>query len=184
MAEPEWCCNVMVEAPNPHGVHPMTSMSYVYKVVQHLDMLWMGTWVPPSHPYTVTPVQVGIDFKKIGVWLSPIDVVISWLRLQLPIECTSHFHIKFMCMYAKYFSTLLSSFKTASHIHVMYTNDFSILLISCVWAWYAYGCTPMLIYLCRCMWNFWKEIGGKAGPEWYCGDIWGYKRLALDSCIL
>jgi hypothetical protein len=28
---PEWCCNVMVEAPNPLGVHP-TSMSYVYNV--------------------------------------------------------------------------------------------------------------------------------------------------------
>jgi hypothetical protein len=43
----------MVEAPNPLGVHP-TSMSYVYKVFQHLDMLWMGTW---EYPYTVMPVQ-------------------------------------------------------------------------------------------------------------------------------
>jgi hypothetical protein len=25
-----------------HEVHP-TSISYVYKVIQHLDMLWMGT---------------------------------------------------------------------------------------------------------------------------------------------
>ena len=45
----------MVEAPNPLGVHP-TSMSYVYKVFQHLDMLWMGI---RKYPYTVTPVQVG-----------------------------------------------------------------------------------------------------------------------------
>jgi hypothetical protein len=52
-AEPEFCCNVMVKAPNLLGVHP-TSMSYVYKVFQQLDMLWMGIWV---HPYTVTPVQ-------------------------------------------------------------------------------------------------------------------------------
>jgi hypothetical protein len=37
----------MVEAPNPLGVHP-TSISYVYKVFQHLDMLWMGICV---HPY-------------------------------------------------------------------------------------------------------------------------------------
>jgi hypothetical protein len=43
----------MVKAPNLLGVHP-TSMSYVYKVFQQLDMLWMGIWV---HPYTVTPVQ-------------------------------------------------------------------------------------------------------------------------------
>ena len=26
-------------------------------------MLWMGIWV---HPYTVTHVQVGVDFRKIG----------------------------------------------------------------------------------------------------------------------
>jgi len=45
----------MVEAPNPLGVHPI-SMSYIYKVFQHLDMPWMGIWVCP---YTVTPVQVG-----------------------------------------------------------------------------------------------------------------------------
>ena len=54
-AEPEWCCHVMVKAPNPLGVHP-TSMSYVYTVFKHLDMLWMGIWV---YPYTFTSVQVG-----------------------------------------------------------------------------------------------------------------------------
>ena len=26
-------------------------------------MLWMGIWM---HPYTVTPVWVGVDFRKIG----------------------------------------------------------------------------------------------------------------------
>jgi hypothetical protein len=26
-------------------------------------MLWMGIWV---HPYTVTPVRVGVKFRKIG----------------------------------------------------------------------------------------------------------------------
>ena len=46
----------MVKAPSllGLGVHP-TSMSYVYTVFQHLDMLWMGIWV---YPYTVMPVQV------------------------------------------------------------------------------------------------------------------------------
>jgi len=50
----------MVEAPNPHGLHP-TTISYVYKVFWHLDMLWMGIWV---HPYTVTPVLVGGEFEE------------------------------------------------------------------------------------------------------------------------
>ena len=39
----------------------------------------MGIWV---HPYTVTSVRVGVDFRKIGVWLSLSDVVVSWLRLR------------------------------------------------------------------------------------------------------
>ena len=34
--------NVMVEDPNPREVHT-TSISYVYKVFQHLDMLWMAS---------------------------------------------------------------------------------------------------------------------------------------------
>jgi hypothetical protein len=55
----------MVEAPNPLGVHP-TSMSYVYKVFQHIDMLWMDISV---YPYTVTSVRSGVDFRKIE--LSP-----------------------------------------------------------------------------------------------------------------
>jgi hypothetical protein len=55
MVEPKWCCKIMLEAPKPLGVHP-TSISYVYKVFYHLDMLWMGIWV---RPYTVMPVQVG-----------------------------------------------------------------------------------------------------------------------------
>ena len=46
----------MVEATNPLGVHPK-SMSFVYKVFDHLDMLWMGIWV---YPYTVTPVKVQV----------------------------------------------------------------------------------------------------------------------------
>ena len=43
----------MVEAPKSLGVHH-TSISYVYKVFDHLDMLWMGIWVCP---YIVMPVQ-------------------------------------------------------------------------------------------------------------------------------
>jgi hypothetical protein len=41
-------------------------------------MLWMGIWV---HPYTVTLVLVKVEFWISGVWLSPGDVVMSWLRL-------------------------------------------------------------------------------------------------------
>jgi hypothetical protein len=56
----------------------------------------------------------GGNFRKNGVWLSLYDVVVSWLRLQTPIDGIPHPY----WMYAKCFSTL----------------------ISCGWA---YGCTLM-----------------------------------------
>jgi hypothetical protein len=46
----------------------------------------MGIWV---HPYAVIHVQVRVDFRKIGAWLSPSDVVRSWLRLQTTRDCIS-----------------------------------------------------------------------------------------------
>ncbi len=63
--------------------------------------MWTGIWV---HPYTVTPVQVrGGFFGKIGVGLSPSDLVMSWLRLQTPVDCIPHpYHIHTKC-----FSTLI-----------------------------------------------------------------------------
>jgi hypothetical protein len=50
-------------------------------------MLWMGIWV---HPYAVIHVQVGVNFRENGVWTSLYDVVVSWLRLQTPIDCIPH----------------------------------------------------------------------------------------------
>ncbi len=49
VGESKWCCGVIVEATNSFRLHP-TSISYVYKVFLHLDMLWMGL---SKHPYTV-----------------------------------------------------------------------------------------------------------------------------------
>ena len=39
----------MVEAVEPFKLHP-TSMSYIYKVFEHLEQLWMGIW---QHIHTV-----------------------------------------------------------------------------------------------------------------------------------
>jgi hypothetical protein len=47
----------MVDTLDPLEVHP-TSISYVNKVFQHLDMWWMGVWV---HPFTGVLVRVGVD---------------------------------------------------------------------------------------------------------------------------
>ncbi len=64
MAEPVWCCGVMVEAANPQRLHP-TSILDVYKVFEHLEMLWMGmlyipnTWGNTQH-MTVKPMPGGV----------------------------------------------------------------------------------------------------------------------------
>ena len=48
-------------------------------------------------------VQVRVNFRKTGVlWPSLYDVVVPWLRLQIPIECILHPY----WMYTKCFSTL------------------------------------------------------------------------------
>jgi hypothetical protein len=57
-------------------LHP-TSILDVYKVIEHLHMLWMGIWV---HHYTDIPVQVGAKFWKIVVRLSQNDGMVLWLR--------------------------------------------------------------------------------------------------------
>ena len=50
----------------------------------------------------VLHVQVGVNFRKNGVWLSLYDVVVSWLRLQTPIDCIQNTY----WIYTKCFSSL------------------------------------------------------------------------------
>ncbi len=64
----------MFEAINHCSLHPTYQLD-VYKVFEHLNMLWMGIWV---HPYTVKiPVQVGGKCLKIGVWQSTNDIAVT-----------------------------------------------------------------------------------------------------------
>ncbi len=55
MAEPKWHCGVIVEAVNHHWLHP-TSILDVYRVFEHLHMLWICIWV---HPYSDICAGVG-----------------------------------------------------------------------------------------------------------------------------
>jgi hypothetical protein len=78
---------------------------------------------------------------KLEVWLSPSDVVRSWLRLQSPVDCIPHpYYINSKC-----FSTLIC------------------------YGW-AYGCTLMLIHLWRWGWIL-EKLGvwlspGKVVRSW------------------
>jgi hypothetical protein len=87
----------MLEAPNPHRLHP-TFMSYVYKVFKHLIMMWRGIW---GTPYTVPPVHVRVDFKENWGGGSLSDVVMARLRHQTRTDCIPHPNH----MYTKCFST-------------------------------------------------------------------------------
>ncbi len=71
----------------------------------------------------------GVESRKIGVELSLSDVVMSWLRLQTPINCIPH-------------------------PYYMYTKCFGI-SVCCGWA---YGCIFTLLCLCRSGVDF-RKIG-------------------------
>ena len=54
----------------PFKLHP-TSMSYIYKVFEHLKLLWMGIW---QHTDTVTTTEVSPDLGKFTEILDDVSV--------------------------------------------------------------------------------------------------------------
>ena len=63
--QPKQCCNVMVEAPNPHWIY-----------IKHLSTLICCEWAYGSTLIFLCLCRLGMNFRKIGVGLSPSDVVI------------------------------------------------------------------------------------------------------------
>ncbi len=67
---------------------------YIYKVFDHLKILWISTWIQPNND---TPAEGWPRFWEIGVTLSGYDAMMSWLRLFSTADCIplSHYiHIK------------------------------------------------------------------------------------------
>jgi hypothetical protein len=62
----------MVEAVEPFKLHH-TSMSYIYKVYEHLKQLWMGIW---QHTHTITTTEVSPDLGKFSEILHDVNVEI------------------------------------------------------------------------------------------------------------
>ena len=60
----------MVEAVEPFKLHP-TSMSYIYKVFEHLKQLWMGIW---QHIHSITTTKVSPDLGKFSEHLDDVNV--------------------------------------------------------------------------------------------------------------
>jgi hypothetical protein len=149
MAEPVWCCKIMVWGCEP----PLTASHILIGCMQSVLAPWdavdghMGT---PLHCYAH---MEGMDFRKIGAWLSPSDAVVSWLRLQTPKDCIPQsWHI-----YAKCFSSLRC----------------------CGWA---YGYTLMPYYMCWWGWILGKMGHGWSCMMLWCHG-WGCKPPKTASHI-
>ncbi len=60
----------IVETVEPFKLHP-TSMSYIYKVFEHLKQLWMGIW---QHIHTVPTTEVSPDLGEFTEILDAVSV--------------------------------------------------------------------------------------------------------------
>jgi len=55
-------CYSMVEAVEPFRLHP-TSMPYIHKVFEHLQLLWMVAWL---HTHTITTTYIFLDLRELA----------------------------------------------------------------------------------------------------------------------
>ena len=60
----------IVEAVEPFTPHPK-SMSYLYEVFEHLQLLWMGIWM---HIHSVTTTDVSPDLGELAESLGDVSV--------------------------------------------------------------------------------------------------------------
>ena len=68
---------MIIEAVEPFKLHP-TSMSYIYKVFEHLKQLWMGIW---QHTHTITTTDVSPDLGELAEILDDVSVEM------IPLHC-------------------------------------------------------------------------------------------------
>jgi hypothetical protein len=102
MAESKWCSNFMVEAANSVRLHPTSILDE-----QSVWVPWYDVWMHWAYGCPLMLLRLyrwGWIFGKLGVWLSPSDVLRSWLRRQTPVDFITHpYHIQ------QLLSTLISS---------------------------------------------------------------------------
>jgi hypothetical protein len=76
----------MVEA-DSHLKLLLTSILDIYKMFEHIDMLYMGI---QYQTYTVIPTLLGSDFGALGHLWSQNDAIMSCLRLTATSNCSPH----------------------------------------------------------------------------------------------
>ena len=52
-------------------------MSYIYKVFEHLEQLWMGIW---QHTHTITTTEVSPDLGELAEIIHDVSVEMITLR--------------------------------------------------------------------------------------------------------
>ncbi len=96
----KWCHYTMVEAVEPFTLHPTASMSCIYRVFEHLWLMWMGIWL---HIHTCTTTDVCPVLVELAKILGDVSVVVE---TAVPLcngwECRT--------------------FQTASHIHLIHIH--------------------------------------------------------------
>ncbi len=60
----------MIEAVEPFKLHPL-SISYIYMVIEHLHLLWMGIW---RHTHTATTMDVSPGLGELAEILGDVSV--------------------------------------------------------------------------------------------------------------
>jgi hypothetical protein len=70
------CQYTLIDAVKPFKLHPM-SMSYIYKMCEHLLRVWMGIWL---HTHTVTTTDASPDLEKLAEILPDASVQTMPLR--------------------------------------------------------------------------------------------------------
>ena len=117
----EWSQYAIVEAVEPFKLHP-TSMSYIYKLYEHLKQLWMGIW---QHTHTVTTTEVSSDLGEFTEILD--DVVWEWSQYAI-VEAVEPFklHPTSMSYIYKVFEHLKQLWMGIwQHIHTITTTEIS-----------------------------------------------------------
>jgi hypothetical protein len=66
----------IIEAVEPFKLHPI-SMSFIYKVFDHLNQLWMGIW---QHTHTITTTEVSPDLGELAEIIDDVSVETIPLR--------------------------------------------------------------------------------------------------------
>ena len=91
----------MVEAVELIKLHP-TAMTYLHKVFEHLEMLWMGIW---RHTHTITTTEVSPDLGEltdIFWWCqhwNHVNIMVETVEIEslstcIPQPCPCHKYIK------------------------------------------------------------------------------------------